>query len=91
MNPKNAKYTENMKTQSVFCPSKKQRKVVFDYDTLTSEYHHTMIAGLNLVDWATRKEPIDVLVCGTGAGILPMFIRHNFAAQLNSLVTVDIN
>jgi spermidine synthase len=32
-----------------------------------------------------------MLVCGTGAGVLPMFLRKNFATYLNSLVTVDIN
>jgi spermidine synthase len=32
-----------------------------------------------------------MLVCGTGAGILPMFLRKNFANHLGSLVTVDIN
>jgi len=85
MNPKNAKYQESMKTQSVFMPSKKQRKVVFDFDTLACEYHQTMIAGLSLVDWTDRKEPLRMLVCGTGAGVLPMFIRQNFDAKLGHL------
>jgi hypothetical protein len=38
MNPKNAKFTEKLQTSSVFCPSKKQRKVIFDFDYLSSEY-----------------------------------------------------
>jgi spermidine synthase len=32
-----------------------------------------------------------MLVCGTGAGVLPMFLSKNFASNLSSLVTVDIN
>jgi len=39
MNPTNPKYTEKLHTSSVFCPSKKQRKVIFDFDYLSSEYH----------------------------------------------------
>lgn len=39
-----------------------------------------------------RKEPMDMLVCGTGAGILPMFLKNNFnSEQVKSITTVDIN
>ena len=39
-----------------------------------------------------RKEPMNMLVCGTGAGILPMFLKNNFNSdQVKSITTVDIN
>jgi hypothetical protein len=93
MNAKNKSYSEKLRAQSVYAPSKKNKKVVFDFDWLQCEYHQTMVAGLNLVadHWAKRDDPIDVLVCGTGAGIFPMFLRHNLRDRLKSLVTVDIS
>lgn len=53
-----------------------------------------MVGGFCLVAEAliARKEPMDMLVCGTGAGILPMFLKNNFNAdQLKSITTVDVN
>jgi len=53
-----------------------------------------MLAGFSLISEAlvARKEPMNMLVCGTGAGILPMFLKNNFGPeQLKSLITVDVN
>lgn len=85
-----------MKTKSAICPKKKQRELIFDRDVLTCEYHSAMLAGLSLigddlVQKAKDAVKLNVLVLGTGAGVLPMFIRHQFAGCLESIVTVDIN
>ena len=69
-----------MKTKSSICPKKKQRELIFDRDVLTCEYHCAMLSGLSLIAdsliaKAAKQEKLDVLICGTGAGVLSMFIR----------------
>jgi spermidine synthase len=95
-NPKLLEIQPHMKVQSSILPHKKQRVEIFDRDVLTCEYHSAMLAGLSLVadslvEKAKLNEKINVLILGTGAGVLAMFIRHHFAGNLDQLVTVDIN
>lgn len=95
-NPKAIEVLPHMKAKSSICPKKKQRELIFDRDVLTCEYHCAMLAGLSLIgetliEKAKNAEKLNVLVLGTGAGVFSMFLRHHFAAQLDSLVTVDIN
>ena len=73
-----------MKCKSTICPKKKQRELIFDRDILTCEYHSAMLAGLCLIGDHFREagktgQKLNVLVLGTGAGVLPMYIRHQFA------------
>lgn len=95
-NPKSIEVLSHMKAKSSICPKKKQRELIFDRDLLTFEAHCAMISGLSLIGEALIEKAknfakLNVLVLGTGAGVLPMFLRQHFASQLDSLVTVDIN
>jgi spermidine synthase len=63
-----------MKTESELCPPKKQRAVIFDRSTLTFEVHQALLASFSLADLTQKK--LKALVLGTGAGVLPMFLKH---------------
>ena len=63
-----------MKVESVLCPPKKQREVIFDRSRLTFEVYHAMLAALSLTEFNSRK--LNILVCGTGAGVFTMFLKH---------------
>ncbi len=75
--------TPAMKTSSVLKPKKKQKEVIFDRDTLTCEYHHAMLSGLSLVceklsvkvKNSDEGKKLNILVLGTGTGVLTMFLR----------------
>jgi spermidine synthase len=54
---------------------------------LTFEVYAAMLASLGLSDFGDRK--LKVLVCGTGAGVFTMFLKHHL--KLESLTTVDTN
>ena len=97
-NSKSSELTPQMKTTSVLKPKKKQKEVIFDRDSLTCEYHHAMLSGLALVCEKLcakiKAEPakkLNILVLGTGTGILSMFLRTHFAALLEKLTTVEID
>lgn len=55
---------------------------MFDRDSLTYECHHAMLAGLCLVGEKISaqikkneaEKKLNILVLGTGTGILPMFL-----------------
>jgi len=84
-------------TQSVLMPKKKQKEVVFDRDSLTYECHHAMLAGLCLISEKlsakvkATEHKLNILVLGTGTGILPMFLRTHFAKNLQKITTVEID
>lgn len=48
-----------------------------------------MLASISLSDFGNRK--LKVLVCGTGAGVFTMFLRHQLKNNLDTLTTVDNN
>lgn len=50
-----------------------------------------MLAGPALSLKLAEKTGLRILVLGTGAGLLPMFLRHQLGDKLAELVTVDIN
>jgi tRNA1(Val) A37 N6-methylase TrmN6 len=50
-----------------------------------------MLAGLCMAPGLAEKKDIKILVLGTGAGLLPMFLKSQLKDRLNELVTVDIN
>ena len=78
-----------MKAVSELCPPKKNREVVFDRNTLTFEVYHAMLASLSLSDFTNKK--LKVLICGTGAGVFTMFLKHHMSQWLTQIVTVDTN
>lgn len=79
--------TENMKVESVLCPAKKHREVIFDRSRLTFEVYHAMLATLSFHNYSGRK--LNILVCGTGAGVFTMFLKHQLGSFVGKLVTVD--
>jgi tRNA1(Val) A37 N6-methylase TrmN6 len=50
-----------------------------------------MLAGFSLTPKLLEKEGVRILVLGTGAGLLPMFLRSQLGDKIKELVTVDIN
>ena len=62
-----------------------------NHELLCSEYQYAMLAGLSLTTKLSEKPAVRVLVLGTGAGLLPMFLRNQLGDKLKELVTVDIN
>ena len=74
-NPDKKPISENLKVQSQIAPKKKQRVLVINHDMLCSEYQYSMLSGMSLPAKLVEKEKIRVLVLGTGAGLLPMFLR----------------
>jgi hypothetical protein len=72
--------TPEMKAESVLCPPKKHREVIFDRNTLTFEVYQAMLASLSLSDFTNKK--LKVLVCGTGAGVFTMFLKHQLGQWL---------
>jgi len=82
-NAKSAELADHMKTTSVLRPKKAKKEVIFDRDTLTYECHQAMLAGLCLsaeklcaqLKNADLNKKLNILVLGTGTGVLPMFLR----------------
>jgi spermidine synthase len=50
-----------------------------------------MLAGPALTLKLAEKTGLRILVLGTGAGLLPMFLRGQLGDKLAELITVDIN
>ena len=77
-----------MKTESELCPPKKQKAVIFDRSTLTFEVHQALLAAFSLTDLSQKKPK--VLMLGTGAGVLPMFLKHQIPEEhLENIDCVD--
>lgn len=49
-----------------------------------------MLAGVSLSNIGHLPK-VNILLCGTGAGVFTMFLRHHFGDRLARLVTVDIS
>jgi len=49
------------------------------------------LIGETLIQKAKNSEKLNILVLGTGAGVLPMFLSQHLAVNLESLTTIDIN
>lgn len=50
-----------------------------------------MLAGPALTLRLAEKPLLRVLILGTGAGLLPMFLRSQLGDKLAKIITVDIN
>jgi len=48
-----------------------------------------MLAALSLGEFSGRK--LKILVCGTGAGVLPMFLRNHLGEHVDSIQCIDNN
>ena len=80
-----------MKVTSNIAPKKKQRILVVNHETISSEYQFSMLAGLSLSKGLLEQKALRVIVLGTGAGLLPMFLKNQLGDKLKELVTVDIS
>lgn len=74
-NTKKGDFEEYLKTSSPVCPKKKQRVLVLNHDFLCAEYQYSMLSGFSLPQNLIDKDQIRILVLGTGAGLVPMFLR----------------
>lgn len=57
-------------------PKKKGKTTVCNYDLLTNEYQQGMLAGLFMASNLALNKKLKILHLGTGAGVMPMFLRH---------------
>lgn len=57
------------------CPKKKGKVAILNHNHITNEYQLAMLAGLFLTPGFGDK-PLNVLHLGTGAGIMPMFLKE---------------
>ena len=48
-----------------------------------------MLSGLSLSDLGSKK--LNVLVCGTGVGVLTMFLKYHLQSSLEKITTIDIS
>jgi len=84
--------TPDVLTKSLLFPedSKKPEVVILNHTVLCSDYARAIVSGLSaIVNVITNKPEFKITILGTGAGVLPMFFKHNFK---NSVVqTVDID
>ena len=78
-------------TVSPVAPKKKQRILTFNHELLCCEYQYAMLAGPSLTLRLLEKTGLRVLVLGTGAGLLPTFLRQQLDARLAEVITLDIN
>ena len=90
-NSKKGEIPENLKTASQIAPKKKQRSLVFNHDLLCSEYQYSMLSGLSLAPLLAEKSKLRILILGTGAGLLPMFLQSQLQDRIQEIVTVDIS
>lgn len=81
--------TEEMKATSVLCPIKAKRQVIFDRNRLTFEVYAAFLAAIGLQDFTNRK--LNILVCGTGAGVFTMFLKAQMGKWIETLASVDNN
>jgi spermidine synthase len=87
----NAPIVEASKAKSSLAKAKKQKALVYNHDLLCNEYQQSMLAGLSLCPKLAEAQSVRALVLGTGAGLLPMFIKTQLGERLSEVVTVDIN
>lgn len=80
-----------IKAKSPIAPKKKQRTLIYNHDLLCCEYQYAMLAAPALNLKLAEKGKLRILVLGTGAGLLPMFLRNQLNSVLAEIVTVDIN
>lgn len=84
-------WPEHLETVSPIAKKKKQRVLTYNHDLLCCEYQYAMLAGPALTLKLAEKANLRILVLGTGAGLLPMFLRSQLDSKLSKLITVDIN
>jgi tRNA1(Val) A37 N6-methylase TrmN6 len=90
-NTKTTPVPDALKANSSIAPKKKQRTLVFNHDVICAEYQASMLAGLSLSSALAEKGQVSALVLGTGAGLLPMFLRRQLGDKAKQIVTVDIS
>ncbi len=90
-NTKNTAVADHLKAVSPLAPKKKQRVLVYNHDLLCCEYQYAMLSAPSLIQGLVGKKDLRILVLGTGAGLLPMFLHSQLGANLSKIITVDMN
>jgi ubiquinone/menaquinone biosynthesis C-methylase UbiE len=72
------------------CPKKKTKVAILNHNHLTNEYQQGMLSGLFLTPGIGAK-PLNVLHLGTGAGIMPMFLKEQLGEKIGKITTIDNN
>lgn len=88
---KDGGFPENVKAVSPIALKKKQRILTYNHELLCCEYQYAMLSGPALTLKLGEKTGLRILVLGTGAGLLSMFLRSQLDSKLAEIVTVDIN
>lgn len=88
--PKKHDIPEHLIANSKEAPKKKGKIAVLNQDHLNNEYQQAMLAGMFMASNISKK-PLNVLHLGTGAGIMPSFLRSQLGASLAKLTTIDNN
>ena len=88
---KDGGFPENVKAVSPIALKKKQRILTYNHELLCCEYQYAMLSGPALTLKLGEKTGLRILVLGTGAGLLSMFLRSQLDTKLAEIVTVDIN
>jgi len=90
-NPTKGAIPDHLKVTSTIAQKKKQRTLVLNHDILCCEYQYSMLSGMSLNPKLVEKDQLRILVLGTGAGLLPMFLKSQLTTRIKDLVTVDIS
>jgi len=91
--PKKHQIPEQQLAKSKLCPKKKGKVAIINHDWLTSEYQQVMMAGLFQASNMASVDKLRILHLGTGAGVLPMFLKSQMASLnlVEKLVTIENN
>ena len=90
-NSKKGEIPQHMVATSKFGEKKKKKVLVYNHDRLSNEYQTAMLTGFTINEAINGKDKLRMLVLGTGAGLLPMFLRSQFKEVASEIVTVDIS
>jgi len=88
--PKKHEIAESLVANSEMCPSKKGKTAILNHNHLTNEYQQGMLAGLFMTP-GFGVNSINALHLGTGAGIMPMFLKEQLGDKLTKVTTIDNN
>jgi hypothetical protein len=90
--PSKGEIPDGIKLTSELAGHKKKRITIANHNFLCSEYQLAMMSSISLAKSFADKPAISVLVLGTGAGTIPMFLQSQLGPKhIKEIVTVDIS
>lgn len=88
--PKKHEIKDSILANSEMCPPKKGKVAILNHTHLTNEYQQGMLAALFMTP-GFGTNSINALHLGTGAGIMPMFLKEQLGDKLAKVTTIDNN